>query len=62
MQKNQTKTKQKTHNLEQIDKFLETDNHPRLNQEKVENMNGQSQVLKLKLWLKTPNEQRSRIR
>ena len=49
MQKNQTKTKQKTHNLEQIDKFLETDNHPRLNQEKVENMNGQSQVLKLKL-------------
>jgi len=47
--KKQAKTKQKTHKLEQNDKFLETDNLPRLNQEKVENRNGQSQVLKLKL-------------
>ena len=39
-------------NLEEMDKFLEKYNLPRLNQEKIENMNSQSQVLKLKQWLK----------
>ena len=45
----------KMDNLEEMDKFLEMHNLPRLNQE--ENMNqkiwtDQSQALKLKLWLK----------
>ena len=38
-------------NLEEMDKFLERYNLPRLNQEEVENMN-RPQVMKLKLWLK----------
>ena len=39
-------------NLEEMDKFLERDNLPRLNQEERENMKDRSQVMKLKLWLK----------
>ena len=39
----------KTENLEEMDKFLEKYNLPRLNQYEVEKTNGQSQVLKLKL-------------
>ena len=39
-------------NLEEMDKFLEKCNLPRLNQEEIENINKQSQALKLKLWLK----------
>ena len=35
-------------NLEEMDKFLEKYNHPRLNQDEID----QSQVLKLKLWFK----------
>ena len=38
----------KMDNLEEMDKFLERNNLPRLNQKEKENMN-QSQVLKLKL-------------
>ena len=36
-------------NLEEMDKFLEKYNLPRLNQEEIENINKQSQALKLKL-------------
>ena len=36
-------------NLEEIDKFLKIYNLPRLNQEKIENMNRTIKVLKLKL-------------
>ena len=39
----------KMDNLEEMDKFLERHNLPRLNQEEIENMNRQSQVMKLKL-------------
>ena len=42
----------KMNNLEEMDKFLEKHNIPRLNQEEAENINDQSQALKLKLWLK----------
>ena len=38
----------KMDNLEEMDKFLEKYNHPRLNQDEID----QSQVLKLKLWFK----------
>ena len=36
-------------NLEEMDKFLEKHNLPRLNREEIENTNRQSQALKLKL-------------
>ena len=36
-------------NMEEMDKFLENHNLPRLNQEEIENINSQSQALKLKL-------------
>ena len=36
-------------NLEEMEKFLEKYNLPRLNQEELENINRQSQVMKLKL-------------
>ena len=39
----------KMDNLEEMDKFLERYNLPRMNQEEIENMNRPSQVLKLKL-------------
>ena len=39
----------KMENLEEMDKFLEKYNLPRLNQDKIEKTNGQSQELKLKL-------------
>ena len=39
----------KVDNLEEIDKFLEKHNLPRLNQEEIENINRQSQALKLKV-------------
>ena len=39
----------KMDNLEEVDKFLERYNLPRLNQEEIENMRDQSQVMKLKL-------------
>ena len=38
--------------LEEMDKFLEGYNFPRLNWEEIENMNERSQVLQMKLWLK----------
>ena len=37
-------------NLEEMDRFLEKLNLPRLNQEEIEIMNNQLQALKLKLW------------
>ena len=42
----------KMDNLEDMDKFLEEHNLPRLNQEETENINSPSQALKLRLWLK----------
>ena len=36
-------------NMEEMDKFLENHNLPRLNQEEIENINSQSHALKLKL-------------
>ena len=39
-------------NLEEMDTFLEKHNLLKLNQEEIENMTDQSQVMKLKLWLK----------
>ena len=38
-------------NLEEMDKFLEKCNLPRLNDDEIEKMNGPKQVLKLKLNL-----------
>ena len=42
----------KMENLEEMDQFLEKYNLPRLNQEEIEKINGPSQELKLKEWLK----------
>ena len=42
----------KMDNLEEMDKFLERYNLPRLNQEEWKIWTDQSQVMKLKLWLK----------
>ena len=39
----------KMENLEEMDKFLEEHNLPRLNQEEIENIKDQSQALKLRL-------------
>ena len=46
----------KTENLEEMDKFLEKYNLPRLNQDEIEE---QSQVLKLELWLKNFQQTKS---
>ena len=40
-------------NLEEMDKFLEKDNVPRMNQEEIENMNRPITSVKLKLIFKT---------
>ena len=40
-------------NLEEMDKFLERYDLPRLNQEEIENITDLSQELNLKLWLKS---------
>ena len=42
----------KMDSVEEMDKFLEKHNLPRLNQEEIENINRQSQALKFRLWLK----------
>ena len=49
--------------LEEMDKFLEMQNLPRLNQEEIENMNRSTASKKIKLViLKTPNKQKCRTR
>ena len=42
----------KIDNLEEMDRFLEKFNLPRLNQEEIEILNTQLRALKLKLWSK----------
>ena len=42
----------KMNNLEEMDRFLEKLNLPRLNQEEIEIMNNPLQASKLKLWSK----------
>ena len=42
----------KMDNLEEMVKFLEKHNLPRLNQEEIENINRPITALKLRLWLK----------
>ena len=56
-------------NLEEMDKFLEGYNLPRVNQEQIENMNGpvisneiESVILIIIRKKKTPNKQTSRTR
>ena len=47
----------KIDNLEEMDRFLENFNLPRLNQEEIEIMNNQIiSTVKLKLWSKTPQK------
>ena len=42
----------KMDNLEEMDKFLEMQNLPRLNQEEIENMNRPITSTEIELWLK----------
>ena len=42
--------------LEEMDKFLERYDLPRLNQEEIENTTDLSQELNLKLWLKSSQQ------
>ena len=46
-------------NPEEMDKFLERYNLPRLNQAEIENMNRPITILKLKLWFK--NSQQTKV-
>ena len=48
-------------NLQEIDKFLEGYNLPRLNQGEIENMNRPVTSTEIETDLKTPNKQKSRI-
>ena len=53
----------KMDNLEEMGKFLESYNLPRLNQEEIENVN--RPITSTEIWicdLKTPNKQKSRTR
>ena len=53
-------------NIEEMDKFLEMDSFPRLNQEEIENMNKPITRIEIELVVikkkKTPNKQKFRIR
>ena len=48
--------------LEEVDKFLERYNIPRLNQEEIENMNRIVTSTEIETDLKTSNKQKSRTR
>ena len=52
----------KMDNLEEMDKFLEKHNLPRLNQDEIETMNGQITSIEIETDLKTFNKQKSRTR
>ena len=49
-------------NLDEIDKFLEMNNLPRLNQEEIENINRPIISNEIKSVIKTPNKQKPRAR
>ena len=46
-------------NLEEMDRFLEKFNLPRLSQEEIEIINNSIQAMKLKLWLKNLSPQKA---
>ena len=52
----------KMDNLEEMDKFLERYNLPRLNQEEIENMNRQITNTEIETDFKTSNKQKSMTR
>ena len=52
----------KMDNLEQMDKFLEKYNLPKLNQEEIENLNRPIKSMEIETNQKSPNKQKPRTR
>ena len=52
----------KMDNLEQMDRFLEKYNLPKLNQEETENLNRQITSMEIETNQKSPNKQKPRTR